>query len=152
MASENNVFLNKSRSNGQIFKIPTAYVHYWWYAHAKNLGSQNLLPVRSGKFKMAAENDVFLNNSRTNGQIFKILTAHVYYWWHAHVKSFGSQNLLPVRSGKFKMAAEKPGFCNKSITVGPFLKIPTACLHHNFFFTFVASVKFLFSKSTSGLL
>ena len=152
MAAENNVFLNNSRTNGQIFKILTAYVHYWWHAHVKNLGSQNLLPVRSGKFKMAAENDVFLNNSRTNGQIFKILTAYVYYWWHAHVKSFGSQNLLPVRSGKFKMAAEKPGFCNKSITVGPFFKIPTAYLHHNFFFTFVASVKFLFSKSTSGLL
>ena len=27
MAAENNVFLNNSRTNKQIFKIPTAYVH-----------------------------------------------------------------------------------------------------------------------------
>ena len=72
----------------------------------KNFGSQNLLPVRSGKFKMAAENNVFLNNSRTNEQIFKIPTAYDHYGWYAHVKNFGSQNLLPVRSGKFKMVVE----------------------------------------------
>ena len=72
----------------------------------KNLGSQNLLPVRSGKFKMAAENDVFLNKSRTNEQIFKIPTAYDHLREHAHVKIFGSQNILPVRSGKFKIAAK----------------------------------------------
>ena len=72
----------------------------------KHFGSQNLLPVRSGKFKMATENNVFLNNSGTNEQIFKIPTANDYYGLHAHVKHFGSQNLLPVRSGKFKMAVE----------------------------------------------
>ena len=55
MAAENNIFLNNSRTNEQIFKIPTAYDHYGWYAHVKNFGSQNLLPVRSGKFKMAVE-------------------------------------------------------------------------------------------------
>ena len=59
---------------------------------------------------MAAENNVFLNNSRTNKQIFKILTAYDHYRMHAHVKIFGSQNLLPVRSGKFKMEAENRGF------------------------------------------
>ena len=72
----------------------------------KNFGSQNLLPVRSGKFKMTAENNDFLNNSRTNGQFFKIPTAYVHYRFHAHVKNIGPQNLLPVRSRKFKMAAK----------------------------------------------
>ena len=60
-------------------KIPTAYDHYRWHAHVKNFGSQNLLPVRSEKIKMAAENNVFLNNSGTNGQIFKIPTAIDHY-------------------------------------------------------------------------
>ena len=55
MAAENNVFLNKSRNNEHIFKISTAYDHYRQYAHVKKFGSQNLLPVRSGKFKMAVE-------------------------------------------------------------------------------------------------
>ena len=52
---QNNVFLNNSRTNEQIFKIPTAYDHYGRYSHVKNFGSQNLLPVCSGKFKMAVE-------------------------------------------------------------------------------------------------
>ena len=47
--------MNNSRTNKQIFKIPTAYDHYGWYAHVKDLGSQNLLPVCSGKFKMDVE-------------------------------------------------------------------------------------------------
>ena len=106
MAAENNVFLNNSRSNGQIFKIPTAYVHYRWHAHLKNSGSQNLLPVCSGKFKMATENNVFLNNSRTNGHIFKIPTAYVLYRWHTHVKFL----VLKIYSGKFKIEAENRGF------------------------------------------
>ena len=110
MSAENNVFLNNSRTNGKIFKIPTAYVHYRSHAHVKNIGSQNLLPVRSGKFKMAAKNNVFFNNSRTNWQIFKIPTAYVHYRSDAHVKNISSQNLLLVRKGKFKMAAEKRGF------------------------------------------
>ena len=55
MAAVDNIFLNNSRSNGRIFEILTAYDHYGWYAHVKNFGSQNLLPVRSGKFKMAFE-------------------------------------------------------------------------------------------------
>ena len=55
MAAENNVFFNNSRTNEQIFKIPTAYDDYGWYAHVKNFGSQNLLLVRSGKFKIAVE-------------------------------------------------------------------------------------------------
>ena len=88
MAAENNIFLNNSRTNEQIFKILTAYDHFGWYAHVKNFGSQNLLPVRSERFKMAAENNVFLNNSGTNGQIFKIPTANDHYRWHAHVKTF----------------------------------------------------------------
>ena len=78
MAAVDNIFLNNSRSNGRIFEIPTAYDHYRWYAHVKKFGSQNLLPVRSGKFKMATENNVFLNNSGTNEQMFKILTAFDY--------------------------------------------------------------------------
>ena len=106
MAAENNVFLNNSGTNEQIFKIPTAYDHYGWYAHVKNIGSQNLLPVRSGKFKMAAENNIFLNNLRTNKQIFKIPTAYDHYGCYAHVKNIGSQNLLPVCSGKLKMVVE----------------------------------------------
>ena len=79
MAAENNVFLNNSGTNEHIFKIPTAYDHYRWHAHVKNIGLQNLLPVRSGKFKMAAENNIFLNNSRTNEQIFRIPTAYDHY-------------------------------------------------------------------------
>ena len=79
MAAENNVFLNNSRTNEQIFKIPTANDYYGLHAHVKHFGSQNLLPVRSGKFKMATENNVFLNNSGTNEQIFKIPTAYDHY-------------------------------------------------------------------------
>ena len=130
MAAENNVFLNNSGTNEQIFKIPAANDYYRWHAHVKHFGSQNLLPVRSGKFKMAAENNVFLNNSRTNGQIFKIPTAYVHYRWHAHVKHFGSQNLLPVCSGKFKMAAENNVFLNNSRTNEQIFKIPTAYDHY----------------------
>ena len=126
MAAENNLFWNNSRTNGQIFKIPTAYVHYRWHAHLKNVGTQNLLPVCSGKFKMAAENNVFLNNSGTNEQIFKIPTANDLYGLHAHVKHFGSQNLLPVRSGKFKMAAENNVFLNNSGTNEQIFKTSTA--------------------------
>ncbi len=77
MSAENNVFLNISRTNVQIFKIPTAYDHYGWYAHVKNFGSQNLLPVYSENSK-TAENQFFLNNSRSYERIFKIQTAHVY--------------------------------------------------------------------------
>ena len=98
-------------------------------AHVKNFGSQNLLPVRSGKFKMAAENNGFLNNPRTNGQIFKISRAYVHYSWHAHLKIFGSQNLLPVCSGKFKMAAENNVFLNNSRSYGRIFKIPTGYVH-----------------------
>ena len=123
MAAKNNVFFNNSRTNGQIFKIPTAYIHYRSHAHVKNIGSQNLLPVCSEKFKMAAKNNVFLNNSRTNGQIFKIPTAYVHYRSHAHVKNIGSQNLLPVRSEKFKMAAKNNVFFNNSRTNGQIFKI-----------------------------
>ncbi len=90
MAAENNVFLNNSRTNRQIFKIPTTYVHYRWHTRVKKFCSQNLLPVRSGKFKMAAENNVFLSNSRSNEQLFKISTAYDCYRWHAHMKDFGS--------------------------------------------------------------
>ena len=79
MAAVDNIFLNNSRSNGRIFEIPTAYDHYRWHAHVKNFGSQNLLPVRSGKFKMAAVNNVLVNNSGTNEQIFKIPTANIHY-------------------------------------------------------------------------
>ena len=79
MAAENNVFLNNSGTNEQIFKIPAANDYYRWHAHVKHFGSQNLLSVCSGKFKMAAENNVFLNNSRTNEQIFKIPTAYDHY-------------------------------------------------------------------------
>ena len=106
MASENNALLNDLRTNEQISKILMAYDHFRWHAYVKNFGSQNLLPVRSGNFKMAAENNIFLNNSGTNEQIFKILTAYVHYRSYAHVKNIGSQNLLPVRWGKFKMAIE----------------------------------------------
>ena len=49
------LFPHSAKTNGPIFKIQTAYDHYGWYAHVKNFGSQNLLPVRSGKFKMAVE-------------------------------------------------------------------------------------------------
>ena len=84
MATENNVFLNNSGTNEQIFKIPTAYDHYRQHAYVKHFGSQNILPVRSGKFKMAAENNVFFNNSGTNEQIFKTPTANDYYRQHAH--------------------------------------------------------------------
>ena len=90
MAAANNVFLNMSRKNEQIFKILTANDYYRWHAQVNNFGSQNLLPVRSEKFKMAAENNVFLNNSRTNEQIFKIPTAYDHYGWYAHAKKFGS--------------------------------------------------------------
>ena len=79
MAAENNVFLNNSRTNGQISKIPTANDYYRQHAHVKIFGSQNLLPVRSGKFKMAAEDNVFLNNLRPIEQIFKIPTAYDLY-------------------------------------------------------------------------
>ena len=96
----------------------------------KNVGSQNLLPVRSGKFKMAAENNNFLNNSRTNEQIFKILTAYVHYRRHVHVKNFGPQNLLPVRSGMFKKAAENNVFMNNSRTNEQIFKILTEYVHY----------------------
>ena len=79
MAAENNFFLNNSRINAQIFKIPTVYVYLRWHAHMETFSFQSLLPVRSGKFKMAAENNVFVNHSRTNEQIFKIPTANDYY-------------------------------------------------------------------------
>ena len=46
----------------------------------------NLLPVWSEKFKMAAVDNIFLNNSRSNGRIFEIPTAYDHYTWHAHVK------------------------------------------------------------------
>ena len=62
------------------------------------------------KFKMAAENQFFLNNSRSDGRIFKIPTGYVNVTWHSHLKNVGSQNLLPVCSEKIKMAAENRGF------------------------------------------
>ena len=79
MAAKNNIFFNNSRTNEQIFKIPTANDYYISNAILNNYGSQNLIPVRSGTFKMAAENNIILNNSRTNEQIFKIPTAYDYY-------------------------------------------------------------------------
>ena len=69
-------------------------------------------PGLLGKIQNGRQNNVFLNNSRTNEQIFKIPSAYDLYGWYAQVKNFGSQNLLPVCSGKFKMAVEmcKMGF------------------------------------------
>ena len=67
MAAENNIFLNNSRTNEQIFKIPTAYDHYGWYAHVKKVCSQNLLPVRSGKFKWPSKWVKWVFRSGLNG-------------------------------------------------------------------------------------
>ena len=82
---------------------------------------------------MVAKNNVFLNNSRSNGRIFKIPTAYVYYCQHSHHENFGCQYLLWVCSEKIKMAAEKPDFANS-------LSLVQNRAHH-----------FQILKSTSGL-
>ena len=74
MAAENNVFLNNLRTNEQIFKIPRAYDHYGWYAHVKKIGSQNLLPVRSGKFKMAVK----MGKMGIRFRIVRVTTSTIY--------------------------------------------------------------------------
>ena len=79
MGAKINVFLNNWGTNGHIFKIPTANIHYRKYTQVKKFISQNLFSVHPGKFKMATENNVFLNNSGTNEQIFKTPTANDYY-------------------------------------------------------------------------
>ena len=48
------------------FKIPTAYVQVGPRLGHTLLGFENLLPVSSEKFKMAAKNRFFANNSRPN--------------------------------------------------------------------------------------
>ena len=78
MATENRVFANNLRSNGRIFKIPSAYVHLRQHSPLEHFGFKNLLLVCLEKLKMAAKNRVFANNLRSNVRVFKIPTGCVH--------------------------------------------------------------------------
>ena len=57
---------NISKTNSDFFKIPTAYVQVGPRLGHTPLGFENLLPVSSGKFKMAAKNKFFANKLGIN--------------------------------------------------------------------------------------